>query len=68
MFSLLFPGQGSQIVGMGKEFYENFDYVKDLFQNADEIFKKKISKIILEGPGELLNQTETLEFLVNLNP
>ena len=38
MFSLLFPGQGSQIVGMGKEFYENFDYVKDLFQNADEIF------------------------------
>ena len=50
MFSLLFPGQGSQIVGMGKEFYENFDYVKDLFRNADEIFKKKISKIILEGP------------------
>ena len=66
MFSLLFPGQGSQIVGMGKEFYENFDYVKDLFQNADEIFKKKISKIILEGPGELLNQTENTQTAIFL--
>ena len=66
MFSLLFPGQGSQIVGMGKEFYENFDYVKDLFRNADEIFKKKISKIILEGPGELLNQTENTQTAIFL--
>ena len=66
MFSLLFPGQGSQIVGMGKEFYENFDYVKDLFHNADEIFKKKISKIILEGPEELLNQTENTQTAIFL--
>ena len=50
---------------MGKEFYENFDYVKDLFQNADEIFKK-ISKIILEGPGELLNQTENTQTAIFL--
>ena len=66
MFSLLFPGQGSQIVGMGKEFYENFDYVKDLFQNADEIFNKKISKIILEGPEEHLNQTENTQTAIFL--
>jgi len=66
MFSLLFPGQGSQIVGMGKEFYENFDYVKELFQNADEIFNKKISKIILEGPEELLNQTENTQTAIFL--
>ena len=33
MFSVIFPGQGSQIIGMAKEFYENFDYVKDYFLN-----------------------------------
>ena len=39
MFSVIFPGQGSQIVGMGKEFYENYDLVKDLFKDADEALK-----------------------------
>ena len=36
MNALLFPGQGSQIVGMGSEFYENFDIVKTIFKEADE--------------------------------
>ena len=36
MHSLLFPGQGSQIVGMGSEFYNNFDIVKKIFKEADE--------------------------------
>ena len=39
MFSVLFPGQGSQSVGMGKNLYENFDYIKILFEQADEILK-----------------------------
>ena len=36
MHSLLFPGQGSQVVGMGLEFYNNFDIVKKIFQEADD--------------------------------
>ena len=68
MFSVLFPGQGSQSVGMGKELYEKFDYIKSLFDEADDILKKPISKIILEGPKELINQTENTQpaiFLVS---
>ena len=57
MFSLIFPGQGSQTVGMGKEFYDKFDLVKDLFKKTDEILNFKLSKIILEGPKEELNLT-----------
>ena len=68
MFSVLFPGQGSQSVGMGKNLYEKFDYIKSLFEQADDILKKSLSKIILEGPKELINQTENTQpaiFLVS---
>ncbi len=57
MFSVIFPGQGSQIIGMGKEFYENFDIVKGFFNEADEALSTPISKIILEGPKEELDLT-----------
>ena len=57
MFSVIFPGQGSQIVGMGKEFYNKFDLVKNLFKEADEVLNLPLSKIILEGPREKLNLT-----------
>ena len=61
MFSVIFPGQGSQIIGMAKEFFDNFKYVKDYFFLADEILEKKISKIILDGPKEALDQTENTQ-------
>ncbi len=57
MFSVIFPGQGSQIVGMGKEFYDNFDLVKNLFKEADETLDFSISKLILEGPKEDIDLT-----------
>ena len=68
MFSVVFPGQGSQIVGMAKEFYNNFNYVKNYFGLADELLKKNLSKIILDGPKNELDQTENTQpaiFLVS---
>ena len=57
MFSVIFPGQGSQMVGMGKEFYDKFDLVKNLFKEADDTLNFSISKLILDGPKEQLNLT-----------
>ena len=57
MFSVIFPGQGSQLVGMGKEFFEKYDLVKQLFKEADNTLGFDISKVILEGPKEKLDLT-----------
>jgi len=57
MFSVIFPGQGSQIVGMGKEFFEKHEIVKKLFKEADETLGFDLSKIILEGPKDELDLT-----------
>ena len=68
MFSVIFPGQGSQIVGMGKEFYEKHEIVKKLFKEADEVLGTNISKIILEGPKEdldLTTNTQPAIFLIS---
>ena len=61
MNALLFPGQGSQVVGMGLEFYNNFSIVKKIFEEADEKLNFKISKIILEGPENDLKLTKNTQ-------
>ena len=57
MFSVIFPGQGSQIVGMGKEFFDKYKLVKNLFEEADDVLGISLSKIIFEGPKEELDLT-----------
>ena len=61
MNALLFPGQGSQVVGMGSEFYKSFDLVKKIFSEADKKLGFSISKIILEGPESELQLTKNAQ-------
>ncbi len=55
--AFVFPGQGSQSVGMGKDLYENFDAAKNVFDTADKVLEKSITTICFEGPDEDLKQT-----------
>ncbi|HUZ97513.1 MAG TPA: ACP S-malonyltransferase [Edaphobacter sp.] len=56
--AFLFPGQGSQSVGMGRDFYENFPAARAIFDEADEALGFSLSKLIFEGPEEQLKLTE----------
>ena len=59
--AFLFPGQGSQFVGMGKEIYDEKPSVQHIFQNVDEICGKSISRLSFEGPMDELTLTENLQ-------
>ena len=61
MSALIFPGQGSQLVGMGSEFYNKFERVKNIFKTADEKLNFSISKLILEGPSDKLQLTKNTQ-------
>ena len=56
--AFLFPGQGSQAVGMGKEFFEKYSVARQTFEEADEALGYKLSKLCFEGPEEQLRLTE----------
>ncbi len=61
MFSVIFPGQGSQSVGMGKELVQNYSFVKELFQQADDHFNFSFSNLIINGPKDELDKTENTQ-------
>ena len=61
MFSVIFPGQGSQSVGMAKEFYEKYPLVKNIFSRANEALNFNLSKIILSGPISEINLTKNTQ-------
>ena len=61
MFSVIFPGQGSQLVGMGKDFYDKYTLVQDLFEEADDTLGFSLSNLILKGSKEDLDLTENTQ-------
>lgn len=59
--SFIFPGQGSQVVGMCKEFYDNFDVVKQVFDEVNTALHKDLKTIMFEGPENVLTDTENAQ-------
>jgi [acyl-carrier-protein] S-malonyltransferase len=61
MFSVIFPGQGSQLVGMGKDLYNKYSLIQNFFKEADDILGFSLSNVILNGPKEELDLTENTQ-------
>lgn len=62
--AFIFPGQGAQYVGMGKDFYDAYAVARETFQEADDILGENLSKIIFEGPEDLLTQTKNSQVAI----
>ncbi len=62
--AFLFPGQGAQYIGMGKDFYEQYSSAREVFQKADEILKRPFSKLMFEGSKEDLTQTKNSQLAI----
>ena len=60
----LFPGQGSQVVGMGKDIYNKYDEAKEIYKKASEITKKDIAKLCFEADEEQLKDTENAQIAI----
>lgn len=59
--AFLFPGQGSQYVGMGKDLFENFGVAKETFEEASDFLKIDMQRLCFEGPEDVLKQTENTQ-------
>lgn len=59
--AVVFPGQGSQFVGMGKDFYDNYDVCKDFFKKADTALGYSLSDIMFNGPEDALKMTQNTQ-------
>jgi len=67
MKAYIFPGQGSQFEGMGKDMYENNGYAKELFEQANELLGYRITDVMFEGSAEDLKQTKITQPAVFLH-
>jgi [acyl-carrier-protein] S-malonyltransferase len=65
--ALLFPGQGSQVVGMGKDFYESFSLAKETFQEANDLLSYRLTDILFQGPEDILQQTKYSQLAIFVN-
>lgn len=59
--AFMFPGQGSQEPGMGKSFYDQYDSVKEIYHEANMLLNKDITKLMFEGPADVLTETENAQ-------
>ncbi len=62
--AFLFPGQGAQYAGMAKDFYENYAVARAVFDEADELLKTHFSKLIFEGPADVLTLTKNSQLAI----
>ncbi|MFN4197132.1 MAG: ACP S-malonyltransferase [Caldimicrobium sp.] len=66
MWAIVFPGQGSQYVGMGKDFYENFQKAREIFSQGEDLTGLPLKKLVFEGPLEELSLTENLQVCITI--